>query len=114
MEGAMWNRIRTALIKFDDRTRGNPERMFGIVSLCVFLPFFFLAFFRPVFREIFNREYPSEYFGLLFNLITAPAVIIGSFFLSRVLKIHTEVSRKKKKDKDNLKRISEADKSEGV
>lgn len=88
--------------------------MFGIVSLCVMLPFFFLAFFRPIFSEIFNREFPSDYFGFLFNIIMAPVVIFGSFFLNRVLKIHTEVSKERKKDKDNLKRISEADKSEGA
>ncbi len=88
--------------------------MFGIVSLCFLSSFLFLVFFRPVFSGIFNREFPPEYSVFLFNLITVPAVIIGSFFLNRVLRIHTEVSKEKKKNKGNLKRSSEADKSEGA
>ena len=94
----MRNRIKVALSKFDRRTRRNPEAMFGFVSLLFILPSLFLLLFGPVFGRYFSPTFLSAYFGTFFQSILVPTVVIGYFFLNRVLRISKEIGRKRKSE----------------
>ena len=111
----MRNKVKIALSEFDRRTRSNPEVMFGVVSVCCVLPFLFLFLFGPLFARYFSPKFLAAYFEPFFIFIVAATVVIGSFFLGRVLNISTGIGRERNsKDKFKSDGSNKIDESEEV